>query len=197
MAEDGQHSALVVKQKKGVPVYRSNPSVPQHGMQGRARKRQIGDEHKGMVINTGTGEILGAGGAVAYEFEEVDQERFVKLFLDGLKQAAGLSKSGLMVFEIVYQHVRQNPNNDKVELNFFTANETIPDLTDRTYRRGLRELLDKEFLFRSPSEGVFFVNIRYMFNGDRLAFVKAYKMKGGTSSDRQLSLLPPDDEAPL
>jgi hypothetical protein len=26
-------------------------------------------------------------------------------------------------------------------------------------------------------EGVFFVNIRYMFNGDRLAFVKGYQRK--------------------
>ena len=26
-------------------------------------------------------------------------------------------------------------------------------------------------------DGVFFVNIRYMFNGDRLAFVKGYQRK--------------------
>jgi ornithine carbamoyltransferase len=35
-----------------------------------------------------------------------------------------------------------------------------------------------EFLYRSPSDGVFFVNIRFMFNGDRLAFVKSYHLKG-------------------
>jgi hypothetical protein len=46
-----------------------------------------------------------------------------------------------------------------------------------TYRRGLRELLEKEFVFRSPNPGLFFVNIRFMFNGDRLAFVKGYKLK--------------------
>ncbi|MGN6727614.1 MAG: hypothetical protein ACTHLZ_16975, partial [Tepidisphaeraceae bacterium] len=32
--------------------------------------------------------------------------------------------------------------------------------------------------YRSPSDGVFFVNIRFMFNGDRLAFVKSYHLKG-------------------
>jgi hypothetical protein len=31
--------------------------------------------------------------------------------------------------------------------------------------------------YRSPSDGVFFVNIRFMFNGDRLAFVKSYHLK--------------------
>lgn len=30
-----------------------------------------------------------------YEFEEVDNTRFVKLFLEGVKQATGLSKAGL------------------------------------------------------------------------------------------------------
>jgi hypothetical protein len=38
-------------------------------------------------------------------------------------------------------------------------------------------LLEKEFLFRSPYDGTVFVNIRFMFNGDRLAFVKGYKRK--------------------
>jgi hypothetical protein len=42
----------------------------------------------------------------------------------------------------------------------------------------VRELLEKEFLYRSPSDGVFFVNIRFMFNGDRLAFVRSYHLKG-------------------
>jgi hypothetical protein len=50
-------------------------------------------------------------------------------------------------------------------------------ISDRTYQRGVRELLEKEFLYRSPSDGVFFVNIRFMFNGDRLAFVKTYHLK--------------------
>jgi hypothetical protein len=112
-----------------------------------------------------------------YEFEEVDKERFVKLFLSGLKQAAGLSKAGLAVFEVVYQQIRENRNSDQVQLSFYRANQQNKELNDRTYQRGLRELLDKEFLFRSPEDGTFFVNIRYMFNGDRLAFVKAYHLK--------------------
>ena len=102
----------------------------------------------------------------------------MKLFLAGVKQAAGLSKSGLNLFEVVYRELQGRPGEDRVILNFYTASEYIDGLTDRTYRRGLRELLDKQFLYRSPSEGVFFVNIRFMFNGDRLAFVKGYQRKG-------------------
>ena len=55
-----------------------------------------------------------------------------------------------------------------------------------TYWRGLRELLEREFLFRNPNPDLFFVNIRFMFNGDRLAFVKGCKLKG---SEQQSELL--------
>lgn len=191
MTEIDQKSSNVVGAKRGVPIYESNPSVPQKGEISRQRRAQIGTEQRGLVIN-GSGEIFGSGTAIAYELEEVDSERFVKLFLSGLKQASDLSKSGLSLFEVVYNQMRHTPNSDKIELNSHTARKHVPGLNERTYQRGLRELLDKEFLFRSPSDGVFFVNIRYMFNGDRLAFVKAYHLKG-SRKQAELPLLPPDD----
>lgn len=195
LSEGRQNSRAIVGEKRGLPVYETNPSVPAQENITRSRKRQIGNEHKGMVINAGTGEVIGPGAAMVYEWEEVDAERFVKLFLSGLKQAADLSKAGMAVFEVVYNQLREKPNTDQVSLSYYTAKQQNKSLADRTYQRGLRELLEKEFLFRSPFEGVFFVNIRYMFNGDRLAFVKAYHLKGARPDNRQLSLLPADEEA--
>ena len=178
MSENSQKSSKVLREKRGVPIYATNPSIPVEEDIGRLRRTQIGNDKKGLIIHEGTGEILGSGGAVVYEWEEVDNERFFKLFLAGVKQAAGLSKAGLAIFEVVYNLLRDSPNSDEVKLNLYVVSDYIKDITERTYQRGLRELLDKEFLFRSPSEGVFFVNIRYMFNGDRLAFVKAYHLMG-------------------
>jgi hypothetical protein len=177
MSEERPKLPGILGEKRGVPVYASNPSIPQKSDISKPRRVRLGDEKKGLVINEGTGEILGTGGALAYEWEEVDKERFVELFLSGLKQASGLSKAGLTLFEVVYKQMRGAPNSDVVILNFYTASEHVQRLNERTYQRGLRELLEKEFLYRSPSDGVFFVNIRYMFNGDRLAFVKAYHLK--------------------
>src|SRR5262249_43308058 len=82
------------------------------------------------------------------------------------------------VFELVYHQMRANPGSDEIKLNQYLAKDH--GISDRTYQRGVRELLEKEFLFRSPSDGVFFVNIRFMFNGDRLAFVRSYHLKGST-----------------
>ena len=87
------HSEIVLH-RRGVPVYRSNPSVPNPNEISRVRRAQIGDAHKGIVVDNGTGEILGGGGAIAYQWEEVDQARFVKLYLEGLKQAAGPRRRG-------------------------------------------------------------------------------------------------------
>jgi hypothetical protein len=129
-----------------------------------------------MIVDNSTGELKGIGGMGFWWDEEVDPDRFVKLFLDGIKQAAGLSKTGIQVFELVYLQMRANPGSDEIKLNQYVAKDH--GLSDRTYQRGVRELLEKEFLYRSQSDGLFFVNIRFMFNGDRLAFVKSYHLKG-------------------
>lgn len=173
----------IIREKHGIPVYRTNPSIPDTGEIARAKRVQIGDTHKGLVVDNGTGEILGRGGAMVYEWEEVDKERFVKLYLAGLKQASGLSKAGLAVFEIVYAALRETPGRDTVLLS-----QDASPLAPATFRRSLRELLEKEFLFRSPYDGTFFVNIRFMFNGDRLAFVKGYKLRQAEAEQGTLPL---------
>jgi hypothetical protein len=165
-------NSTILPEKYGIPVYTTNPSIPSESEIKRNKRAQIGTESKGLVVDGGSGEILGRGVAVAYEWEEVDKERFVKLYLAGLKQAAGLSKAGLSVFELVYNELRHNPGRDEIKLS-----QSISPLTPVTYRRGVRELLEKEFIFRSPYDGLFFVNIKFMFNGDRLAFVKGYQLK--------------------
>jgi hypothetical protein len=175
----------VLAEKRGVPIYTSNPSVPAADEIKKPKRARLGDDVKGLVVDNSSGEILGHGGAMVYEWEEVDKERFVKLYLAGLKQAAGLSKAGLAVFDLVYRQLQERPGEDTITLSILTSG-----MKKTTYYNGLRELLDKEFLFRSPYDGTFFVNIRFMFNGDRLAFVKGYKLKNG-SGQGELALVPP------
>ena len=162
-----------ISEKRGIPIYAKNPSVPPKGAIAKTRRTQLGNEERGLVINDSTGEILGSGGAIAYEWEEVDKERFVKLFIEGLRQATGLSKAGQAVFEIVYRELQEAIGQDTVKLSYITS-----ELSKSVFYKGLKELLEREFLYRTPYDGTFFVNIRYMFNGDRLAFVKAYHLKG-------------------
>jgi hypothetical protein len=175
--------------KRGIPVYRTNPSVPpSNGMSTRTKRFHVPGGKASVIVDQTSGEIKGIGGMGFWWEEEVDTSRFVKLFLDGIKQAADLSKTGMQVFELVYHEMRANPGSDEIKLNQYVAKDH--GISDRTYQRGVRELLEKHFLFRSPSDGVFFVNIRFMFNGDRLAFVRSYHLKG---ADRQRELAFPEE----
>lgn len=181
-----------VKTKRGLPVYRTNPSVPDKGaLPTRTKRITIPGGKETVIVNNSTGEILGQGGMGFWKDEEVDRGRFVKLFLDGIKQAAGLSKAGIQVFELVYNEVRDNPGKDEIKLSYDAVRDRGLELSDRTYQRGIRELLEKEFLFRSMYEGTYFVNIRFMFNGDRLAFVKTYHLKNASlQAELPLEALP-------
>lgn len=176
MSKNSQNKIEIVRKKRGVAIYEKNPSIPDLDHITKKRPVRLGNATKGFVID-GVGEVVGKGVATFYEFEEVDETRFVKLFLEGVKQISGLSKTGLLVFESVYRQMQNHPNSDKVELSFDFVKKFIPDISERTYHRSLKELLDREMLFKSLVHGVFFINIRYMFNGDRLAFVKGYRRK--------------------
>lgn len=183
MSEQMQKS-VAIRERYGLPVYRSNPSVPNAENISKKRAVKVGDDKKGFIVNTGSGEVLSVGGVGFYEFEEVDDTKFVKLFLSGMRKAAGLSKAGLAVFELVYNQVQNSHGNDEIKLN---VEDT--DMPSSTFRRGIRDLLEKEFLYQSIYQGVYFINIRYMFNGDRLAFVKGYKRKSKKpQDDAQLDL---------
>ena len=193
MSEERQIAELPANQvstKRGFPVYRTNPSIPSSaGIATRRKVFQVPGGKAAMIVDNSTGEIKGLGGMGFWWEEEVDSTRFVKLFLDGIRQAAGLSKTGLQVFELVYHRMRENPGSDQIILNQYVAKDH--GMSDRNYQRGVRELLEKGFLFRSPSDGVFFVNIRFMFNGDRLAFVKAYHLKdAGRQEELPLAEVP-------
>lgn len=193
MTEPRQNAAFADNQvttKRGFPVYRTNPSVPSaNGITTRTKRFHVPGGKAAVIVDNSSGEIKGLGGMGFWWEEEVDSSRFVKLFLDGIKQAADLSKTGMQVFELVYHEMRANPGSDEIKLNQYLAKDH--GISDRTYQRGVRELLEKEFLFRSPSDGVFFVNIRFMFNGDRLAFVRSYHLKGsGRQQELQLEATP-------
>ncbi len=189
--QTAEGSANQVSTKRGFPVYRHNPSVPRvDGLPTRNKRITVPGGKGSVIVDNGTGEIKGIGGMGFWWQEEVDSSRFVKLFLEGIKQAAGLSKTGIQVFEVVYYEMRANPGSDEIKLNPYVAKDH--GINERTYQRGVRELLEKEFLYRSPSDGVFFVNIRFMFNGDRLAFVKTYHLKGaGRQQELPLLDVPP------
>jgi len=185
--------------KRGLKVYERNPSVPNPGnMPTRRKPVKIANGNRVMIVGKDTGEVTD-GHAAFFEMQEVDQAAFVKLYLAGIKQTAKLTAAGFQVFELVYRQMQDTPQSDKIELNHYLARKFGLKIADRTYRRGLRELLENEFLYQSPSKDVYFVNINFMFNGNRITLAKSYYLKGSHQQgelafDAPKALAAPDSE---
>jgi hypothetical protein len=109
--------------------------------------------------------------------QKLDSEKFVKIYLEGIRQYSQLNRSGANLFEFVYEQLSSDHSQDKdtICLNYVLANKWKSNLTRRTYSRGIADLLDKEFLFRTIANDIYFINVSFMFNGDRLILAKSYQ----------------------
>lgn len=132
------------------------------------------------LVNPETGEITAVSAIM--RIEEKDDREFVKVFADGVKAAFGLSKTAHRVFQAildVYQDTKMNNGYaDSIYLAWFDngLSGRSVDMSEYTYKRGLRELLDKQFI--SPkAPNVFWVNPALFFKGDVVRFVKEYRRK--------------------
>lgn len=137
------------------------------------------------LMDPETGEVVGA--AVIHTIEEQDEAQFVKVFAEGVRRSFDLSKAGHRVFQAVlerYQAAKMTGGyTDAVVLYWFGDGLDGQDvgMSKFTFNRGLKELLEKQFLFpRRPNE--YWVNPALFFKGDRVAFLREYRLKGGQSA---------------
>lgn len=137
------------------------------------------------LVDADTGELTAVSAIM--KVEEKDDREFVKVFAEGVRAAFGLSKTAYRVFQAVldvYQDTKMtNGYADSVYLAWFDdglCGKNI-GMSEYTYKRGFRELLDKQFLApRTPN--LFWVNPALFFKGDVVRFVKEYRRK--TTSER-------------
>lgn len=198
MAGDKTKSgAAVLDTKRGFPVYDRNPSVPQmDAFRTRPKPVRLNNGNRVMIVGHDTGEVMAEGHAAFFELKEVDEAQFVKLYMAGMKQTTKLTAAGLRVFQLVYQQMRDNPQADRIDLNFYIAQQFGLGMAVQSFRRGLRELLENEFIYRSPVTDTYFVNVNFIFNGNRITLAKSYYLKG-TSAQLGLDLgVPPALPAP-
>lgn len=166
-------NVVTLKKRKGNTLYELNPfmnNVP-------TRTRRVTNKRGNMsLVNNDTGEVA-TQIAGFWEAEEVDSSKFVKLFVNGVKALKELTGAGTKVFEVLYLRVQESVSKDQIYLSFSTIDQTLTPMSEATYTRGMRELIDKEFLAATPHIGLFWLNPDFLWNGDRLAFVKEYHKK--------------------
>ena len=185
MKQNLQDKVIKVGLVRGHPVYKINPSMSDN-LPLRIKSKDPSVMGDAYMVAPGTGEIVARGAFGFIQEQEIDTEQFVKIYLAGIRQYGKLTKAGASLFEFVYQVMsgREAKDKDTITISLALAQEWNPKLAKTTYYRGLTELLDQGFLFRSyASNDLYFVNVRYMFNGDRIVMVQGYRLKGTTIQD--------------
>ena len=160
--------------------YDHNPFIGNALTNTKSGVRRITDKSgsRMMVVSENTGEVIAPAGF--WQTQEVDKTQFVKLYVNGVKAFRDLTGAGTKVFELLYLRVQENMGKDKIWLTFPDVEQTSSTIGETTFYRGMKELLKKGFIAESLSPGLYYLNPDYMWNGDRLAFVKEYINKQPT-----------------
>ena len=177
------------KMRRGIALYEENPFISTAIVETKTRRitNKKGDM---MVVGRESGEIV-APIAGFWQAEEVDSTKFVKLYINGVKAFKELTGAGTKVFEVLYLEVQKGISQDRIYMNFGIVNQSISPMGLATYKRGMNELITKGFLAATTLQSWYWLNPDYMWNGDRLAFVKEYR-KATTKPKKQLDTLTPD-----
>jgi hypothetical protein len=173
------------KSKRGVR-YDHNPFIGNAITNTKQGVKRISnkDGNRMMVVSENTGEIVAPAGF--WQAQEVDKTQFVKLYVNGVKAFKDLSGAGTKVFEVLYMKVQASIGTDTIWLTFPSLNQLETPMGETTFYRGMKELLSKGFIAESLTPGMYYLNPDYMWNGDRLAFVKEYRLKPSKPKAEQI-----------
>jgi hypothetical protein len=160
--------------RRGTQKYDHNPFIGQAVANTKQGVKRISnkDGNRMMVVGDG-GEIVGPAGF--WQAQEVDKTQFVKLYVNGVKAFRDLTGAGTKVFEVLYIKVQEEIGKDILYLSFHDIDQMATPMSESTFMRGIKELLNKGFIAESMGTGRYYLNPDYMWNGDRLAFVKEYR----------------------
>jgi DNA-dependent RNA polymerase auxiliary subunit epsilon len=148
--------------------YEVNPLIEPRELVFKERTVKVGSSRD--LVDLSTGEVSNVN--AIYQRKIVDSERFAKIYLEGLAQTFGLSKTALRVFQIILKSCEKDT--DQIYLNFMAASKIDDLLIERTYHRGLLELLKAGFIAYSDLPNKFWINPHLFFNGDRVKFITEY-----------------------
>lgn len=139
------------------------------------------------LINATTGEVHGV--ATIHEVQERDDAEFVKVFAAGVAASYDLTKTAQRVFQVVLDQYQRTPMSrgfaDYVNLFWFDdgIDGRTVGMSEYTFKRGLRELVDKSFIAPKDSAS-FWTNPALFFKGDRVMFIKEYRRRRTTETER-------------
>lgn len=139
----------------------------------KGRKQIIVGGTKDVLVDSETGETKGM--AFMHRIKTVDKAQFVKLYVSEIQSLFDLSRTGLKVFGFVINSLRIN--GDTIYINHRKVMEYCEYKSTRPVYKGLAELLNNNIIAMSKDANMWYINPSIVFNGDRIAFIKEYRLK--------------------
>lgn len=163
------------KSRRGLVKHDHNPFVVDAVANTRRGVKRISNKsgNQMMVVSENTGEIVAPAGF--WQAQEVDKTQFVKLYVNGVRAFKELTGAGTKVFEVLYLRVQEAIGSDSLYLSFVEIDQKATPMSKATFMKGMKELIVKGFIAESMAQNKYYLNPDYMWNGDRLAFVKEYR----------------------
>lgn len=201
---DEKTEKTVEKTEKKTPklratIYKNNPFMDEKYPLVQVKTKRITNNKGGYLVKSDDGQVVSQI-AGFWHAEEVDSTKFVKLYVNGVKAFSGLTSKGTKVFELMYHEIQRNQGKDKISLRFGSIDQNVTKISKSTFYDGLNELVEKKFLAPTDAPNVYWVNPDYVWNGDRLSFVKTYVRNAEKSIPKRdtntLDMFPPDETTP-
>lgn len=167
-------STMATKKISGVEKYEKNPFL-QDGVLTikRGKSTVIAGSTKKVMVDTETGEAEGL--VLLHKYKEVDKDQFIKLYLGEIKSLFELSKTGLKAFGYVISCMRIN--DAEIYLSVSKMCIFCGWVSTTQAYLGLGELIKNKIIAPSVDPNLWFINPNVIFNGDRIAFIKEYRLK--------------------
>lgn len=157
------------------PKYKENPFLRHTAeISTTGWKPAYANPDGGIAVLSAGGEIHGA--AVIYR-QEVDKSEFVKVYSEGIGAILGLAGAGKKVFLLIYNQLYGGKNIGKtiVNLNWAELNdEDQKQISRTTMWRGINQCLEAGIIARTMTNGNYYINPAFVFNGNRLTLVHEY-----------------------
>lgn len=170
-------SELEIASYSKAPSLRESPFLDDLIIKTRGKRLTVA--RGSALINEATGKIESR--TEIGQVIPVDTEQFIRLFSKDLADWFDFDRATQKLFAKMLIKVQSEAINRDI---FYYAIEDM--MTDTGYSKPtvykcLTELINKKIIAKHHNQNLFFLNPRFLFNGDRADFVKSYRIKKSIS----------------
>lgn len=138
------------------------------------KKKRITVARGSVMVDENTGEITSR--TEIGQVINIDSEEFIKIFPREMGAWFDFEKSTQKLFGQMLMKVQTEAINK--DIFYYSLDDMASDTgySKQTLYKCLTELINKKVIAKHQNQNLFFLNPRFLFNGDRADFVKSYRI---------------------